>query len=469
MTKNMTVGSPLSRILCFCAPLLVGNLFQQLYNLADSIIVGHYLGVNAFAAVGSTGALSFFVLGFALGICSGFTIPVSQSFGAGDERAVRARVGQLVWLGLFFSALLVAITYYSTGAILRLTNTPAIIYDDAYTYIFIIFMGSGATILYNLASGVLRALGDSRTPLMFLICAVIINIALDALFMARLGMGVEGAAYATVISQLSSGLACLVYMRLKVPMLRLTLGDLRPDLRRMAYICSIGVPMGLQFSITAIGSIIVQGAVNSLGEGAVAAMSAASKVHNLVATPLEAIGIAMATYCGQNLGARKLARVRSGVKSISAVAMAYCLLALGINYYFGQSIACLFMDASETVILAQVHRYLIISSVAYPALAVIFIFRNSLQGLGFSASAMLAGLAELIARSLVAFGFVGAFGYDAVCFASPVAWLFADAILLPLFYSRVRALSRTLPPPEQAQPVPARASQNCEAIPLATR
>lgn len=457
MTKNMTVGSPLSRILSFCVPLFIGNLFQQLYNLADSIIVGHYLGVNAFAAVGSTGALSFFVLGFALGICSGFTIPVSQSFGAGDERAVRARVGQLVWLGLFFSALLVALTYYSTGAILRLTNTPAVIYDDAYKYIFIIFMGSGATILYNLASGVLRALGDSRTPLMFLICAVIINIALDALFMARLGMGVEGAAYATVISQLSSGLACLVYMRLRVPMLRLTLGDLRPDLHRMAYICSIGVPMGLQFSITAIGSIIVQGAVNSLGEGAVAAMSAASKVHNIVATPLEAIGIAMATYCGQNLGARKIDRVRGGVKSISAVAMAYCLLALAINYYFGRAIACLFMDASETAILAQVQRYLIINSVAYPALAVIFIFRNSLQGLGFSASAMLAGLAELVARSLVAFGFVGAFGYDAVCFASPVAWIFADAILLPLFYSRVRALSRTLPPPEEELPAPAHA------------
>lgn len=452
MTKNMTIGRPLSCILGFCTPLLIGNLFQQLYNLADSIIVGHYLGVNAFAAVGSTGALNFFVLGFALGICSGFTIPVAQSFGAGDHETLRSRVGQLVWLGLFFSAALTVLTYFSTGAVLRLIHTPDEIYADAYQYIFIIFMGSGATILYNLASGVLRALGDSRTPLMFLICAVIINIALDSLFMAKLGMGVEGAAYATLISQLSSGVACLIYMRVKVPLLHLSARDLRPDLRRMGYICSIGVPMGLQFSITAVGSIIVQGAVNSLGAGTVAAMSAATKVHTIVATPLEAAGIAMATYCGQNLGARKLGRVRVGVMRVTAVAMVYCLLGLCINYYLGSAIARLFLDASETAILAQVHRYLVINAIAYPALAIIYIFRNSLQGLGFSASAMLAGLAELIARSLVAFGFVASFGYDAVCFASPVAWLFADAILLPLYFVKMRALGKTLPPPEEASP-----------------
>ena len=445
MTRDMTTGSPLRRILAFCAPLLIGNLFQQFYNLADSIIVGRLLGVNAFAAVGSTGALSFLVLGFALGICSGFAIPIAQSFGAGDTEAVRSRTGQLVWLGLFFSLLITLLTYFTTGPLLRITNTPANIYDQAYRYIFIVFMGSGATILYNLASGVLRALGDSRTPLLFLIAAVFINVLLDILFMACFGMGVEGAAYATVISQVVSGLACLVYIKAKVPVLHISASDLRPNLRRMGYIASIGVPMGLQFSITAVGTIIVQSAVNSLGAAAVAAVSAGSKVHNIVAAPLETAGITMATYCGQNLGAVKLDRIRSGIRTITMVSMFYCVLALGVNYFGSTSIARLFLDGSETAILADVHKYLVINSLAYPMLAIIFIFRNSLQGMGFSSSAMFAGLAELIARALVAFGFVGRYAFSAVCFANPAAWLFADVILLYLYFTKLRALSHSLP------------------------
>lgn len=440
MTRDMTTGSPLARILAFCAPLLVGNLFQQFYNLADSIIVGRLLGVNAFAAVGSTGALSFLVLGFALGICSGFAIPIAQSFGAGDEEAVRSRAGQLVWLGLIFSLGLTVLTYFTTDDILRLIKTPAEIYDDAYTYIFIVFMGSGATILYNLSSGVLRALGDSRTPLLFLIIAVVVNVVLDIVFMATCGMGVEGAAFATVISQTASGLACLLYMRARVPVLHLSANHLHPSLRRMAYIASIGVPMGLQFSITAVGSIILQGAVNSLGAGAVAAVSAGSRVHNIMAAPMETAGITMATYCGQNLGAGKPDRIRKGVMSITWVTIGYSLLAFGVNYMAGTSIACLFMDASEAAILAQVHRYLTINGAAYPLLVLIFIFRNSLQGMGYSNSAMFAGLAELVARAIVAFGFVGRFAFGAVCFANPLAWLFADLILLPLYAVKLRHL-----------------------------
>lgn len=440
MTRDMTTGSPLARILAFCAPLLVGNLFQQFYNLADSIIVGRLLGVNAFAAVGSTGALNFLVLGFALGICSGFAIPIAQSFGAGDEEAVRSRTGQLVWLGLIFSLGLTVLTFFTTDDILHLINTPAEIYNDAYKYIFIVFMGAGATILYNLSSSILRALGDSRTPLLFLIAAVIVNVVLDILFMATCGMGVEGAALATVISQAASGLACLLYIHARVPALHLSGSHLRPSLRRMGYIASIGVPMGLQFSITAVGSIILQGAVNSLGAGAVAAVSAGSRVHNIMAAPMETAGITMATYCGQNLGAGKPDRIRKGVMAITWVTIGYALLAFGVNYFAGTSIACLFMDASETAILAQVHRYLTINGAAYPLLVLIFIFRNSLQGMGYSSSAMFAGLAELIARSIVAFGFVGRFAFGAVCFANPLAWLFADLILLPLYAVKLRRL-----------------------------
>lgn len=442
MTRDMTTGSPLRRILAFCLPLVVGNLFQQFYNLADSVIVGRVLGVNAFAAVGSTGALNFLILGFALGICSGFSIPIAQRYGAGDVAGVRRAAGQLLWLGAGFSLLLTVLTFFGTRSVLRLVNTPEEIFEDAYRYIFIIFMGSGATILYNLSSGMLRALGDGRTPLLFLIAAVLINVVLDVLFMAGFGMGVEGAAYATVISQLAAGLGCLNYIRRHVPLLHPGRGDLRPDSAQMLRIAAVGVPMGLQFSITAVGSIILQSAVNGLGAAAVAAVSAASKVHNIVAAPLETVGVAMATYCGQNLGAGRSDRVRMGVRAVLMTSMLYCAVALGVNALFGAGIARLFLDASETAILAQVRRYLIINGLAYPMLAVIFIFRNGLQGLGYSNSAMLAGVAELIARAVVAYGFVGRIGFDAVCFANPLAWLFADALLLPLYAIKLRGLER---------------------------
>ena len=440
MTRDMTTGSPLARILAFCAPLLVGNLFQQFYNLADSILVGRLLGVRAFAAVGATGALSFLILGFALGICSGFAIPIAQSFGAGDMDTVRSRTGQTVWLGLFFSALITAVTYFGTDEILRLMRTPDEIYDDAYRYIFIVFMGTGFTILYNLASGVLRALGDSRTPLYFLMGAVTVNVLLDLLFMGGWGMGVEGAAYATILSQAASGLACLLYIRRKVPLLRLTRRDLRPSLRRMGTITAIGVPMGLQFSITAVGSILLQSAVNGLGADAVAAVSAGAKVHNIVAAPLETCGVAMATYCGQNLGAGRIDRIREGMRAMVVVSFLYCGFGFLVNAFAGSDIARLFVDASETAILANVRRYLISMSSFYPLLALIFLLRNGLQGMGFSQQAMLAGLSELVARAAMAFGFVGRFGFRAVCFANPAAWLAADLILLALYRLEIRKL-----------------------------
>lgn len=441
MTRDMTKGSPIRRILEFCVPLLIGNLFQQFYNLADSIIVGRFIGVNAFAAVGSTGSLNFLVLGFALGICSGFAIPIAQSFGANDEARLRRQVGQAIWLGVAFSLLITAVTFFGTRKILEIVNTPPEIFEDAYTYIFIVFMGVGATILYNLASGILRALGDSRTPLLFLIIACAINVVLDIVFITVFGMGVEGAAYATVIAQLASGLLCLAYIKQRVPVLWLKKEDLRPDWKEMCGMMGAGVPMGLQFSITAIGSIILQSAVNKLGAMAVAAVSAGTKVHLILATPLETIGITMATYCGQNLGARRIDRVREGVRKITLIAMLYCVIGFLLEYYAGVGIATLFVDASETAILADVHLYLAFNGAGLPLLAVVFIYRNSLQGLGFSNSAMLAGLSELVARALVAYVLVASLGFAGACWASPMAWLFADLILLPLYFIKMKKLA----------------------------
>ena len=453
MLQDMTTGSPIKRVLAFCAPLLIGNLFQQCYNLADSVLVGRILGVNSFAAVGSTGALNFLVLGFALGICSGFAIPVAQSFGAGDEDEVRRRTGQLVWLGLLFTGVITFIALVWTRDILHLTQTPPEIMEEAYRYIHIVFLGAGATILYNLTSGVLRALGDSRTPLYFLIGAALVNIVLDIAFMRLIGMGVEGAAFATVLSQLLSGIACLAYIWRRVPILHLKGEDLRPDVRRMCLIVAVGVPMGLQFSITAVGTIMVQSAVNGLGTAAVAAVSAGSKVHMLVSAPLDSCGVAMATYCGQNLGAKDLPRIRKGVQGITIAAFLFCAGAFCFNYFAGSAVASVFLDGASASILADVHTYLTANGMAYPMLAIIFIFRSGLQGMGFSNQAMAAGLAELLARALVAFGLVGRLGYLAVCLANPAAWLAADILLLTLYrveMSRLERLWAKEPPRREA-------------------
>ena len=444
MTRDMTHGSPIRQILAFSLPLLIGNLFQQFYNLADGIIVGKMLGTDAFAAVGSTGSLNFLVLGFALGVCSGFTIPISQSFGAGDMDAVRRRCGQSVWLCLITSVLVTTVTFFTTGWVLQITNTPENLYADAYTYIFIIFMGTGALVLYNMAASVLRALGDSRTPLYFLIFATILNVGLDILFMGPIGMGVEGAAYATVIAQLFSGVACLVYIYRKVPLLRLQRKDLRPDWREMLRIAGVGVPMGLQFSITAIGSVMLQGAVNSLGEMAVAAVSAGGKVHNVLAAPIDTIGLAMATYCGQNLGAERIDRIHKGMKQIMLVGLGYCAAALGVAYFFGTTMSLMFLDASETEVLALVHRYLVILAIAYPTLLIILVFRNGLQGMGFSNSAMLAGLAEMVARIIASFTMVTLWGFTGSVLGHVLAWILADLVLIPLYLIKTRRLQRQM-------------------------
>ena len=272
MVRDMTEGHPLKRILAFSAPLLLGNLFQQFYSMADSIIVGQYIGVNAFAAVGSTGSINFLILGFVQGACMGFAIPVAQEFGAGDMRAMRRCVANAAYLSVLVAIAVTALTALFTRDILRWMQTPADIFEDAYSYIFIVFAGTGATVLYNLLASVLRALGDSRTPLIYLIIASIINIALDVVLIAVVPLGVAGAAYATVASQLISGLLCLWHIKRKFSILHIEKQERKFDKELCLRLLHAGVPMGLQFSITAIGAIILQSAVNALGSRVVLAM-----------------------------------------------------------------------------------------------------------------------------------------------------------------------------------------------------
>lgn len=450
MTKEMTSGKPYKLILSFALPMIFGNVFQQLYNMVDTIIVGKYVGVDALAAVGSTGAINFLVIGFALGICSGFSIPVAQSFGAGNHSQMRQYVANSMYLSAAAAVILTVATMLLTGPILRITNTPEEIYNDAYNYIIVIFAGISATIFYNMLAGILRALGDSKTPLVFLGISSVLNIILDLTFIIVFKMGVFGASFATVISQGISALLCLFYIIKNYDILKFDSFELKPDMEKMKNLVVVGVPMALQFSITAIGSIILQSAVNTLGKTAVASMTAAIKIQTVAMGPMESMGITMATYCGQNKGARKYSRITAGIGQSIGMIMIYCVVACAAVSFFGGSLTTLFIDKQTTdpdsiqkIIELSVY-YLRMNGIFYPFLGVLFIIRNSLQGLGYSMLPMLAGVSELAARSLVAILFVSSIGYSAVCLASPVAWVFADIVLLITYAVKIKELKSEL-------------------------
>lgn len=445
MVKDLTEGKPLRLILMFSLPLVLGNLFQQFYSMADTIIVGKCIGVSALAAVGATGSLNFLIMGFATGTCSGLTIPMAQFFGAKDEKNLRQSAANSLYVVAAITVVLTTLTMLLTRQILELMQTPADILQGSYDYIIVIFAGMGATLLYNLLSGMLRALGDSRTPLYFLVIASLLNVGLDFLFIEFFGMNVEGAAWATVISQAISALLCFGYIVWKFPILRLRREDWRFSWQHIGKMLGIGIPMGLQFSLTAVGSILLQSAVNTLGSGVVAAITAATRVQMILTQPMETLGITLATYCGQNLGAMKLKRIRTGVRQATWVGLGYTVAAFFIAVLAGQSIALLFLDAGETEILGMVSHFLFINGCFYPMLILIFLYRNSLQGLGFALPAMIAGIFELVGRAAVAFGLVGVFGFNAVCFANPVAWVMANILLLPVYFFSMRKLSHTYP------------------------
>ena len=444
MVKDLTNGSPLKLILMFSLPLVLGNLFQQFYNMADTIIVGKCLGVDALASVGATGSLNFLIMGFATGTCSGLTIPVAQFFGAKDEHNVRRCVANSLYVVLAVTVVLTTVTMLSTRQILELMQTPSDIIDGAYDYLIVIFAGMGITLLYNLLSGILRALGDSKTPLYFLIIASLLNVVLDLVFIQVFHSGVAGAAYATVIAQGVAAMLCLIYMIWKFPLLRITGADWRYSWNHIRRMLGIGIPMGLQFSITAVGSIILQSAVNSLGSGVVAAISAGSRVQMLLTQPLDTMGITMATYCGQNLGAMRPDRIRIGVRQATWVSLGYSVAAFLLSIVAGKQISLLFLDAGEVQIIGDVYRFLMINGAFYPLLALIFIYRNSLQGLGYAVPAMAAGIFELVGRAAVSFCLVGTLGYTAVCLANPVAWIAADILLLPVYFVAMKRLPERL-------------------------
>lgn len=442
ISKDMTQGPPLKLILAFFVPLMLGMLFQQFYSMMDTIIVGKFLGVQALAAVGSTGSINFMVIGFCMGICNGFAIPVAQQFGAKNYHCLRKYVANGVWLAIGFAAAMTMAVCLLCKNILLWMQTPQDILQGAYDYIIVIFLGIPVIYLYNLLSGVIRSLGDSKSPLMFLIISSLLNIGLDLALILIFRMGIAGAAWATVISQGISGVLCLIYMRKKYEVLKISKEEWKVDKECIKKLCNMGIPMGLQYSITAIGSVILQTSVNTLGSMAVAAVTAANKVGMFFCCPLDAMGSTMSTYSGQNLGAGELKRVTKGVLSCCILGLVYAVLAFVVLFFFGRSISLLFLDANETDILDNVRLYLLVGSSFYFPLALVNILRFTIQGLGFSRLAILAGVCEMAARAVVGTFVVPVAGFLGACFASPVAWICADLFLIPAFVCIMKSLQR---------------------------
>ena len=430
----MTSGSTMKLILGFAVPLLMGMLFQQVYSLVDTIIVGRFLGVSALAAVGATGSINFLIVGFCQGICNGFALPVAQRFGAKDYDGLRKYVGNSAVLSIIFGGAITLITVIACRPILELMQTPADIIDLSYHYIVVIFAGIPAIMLYNILSAYLRSLGDSITPVIFLVLSAGLNIGLDLLFIVTFHWGVFGAAFATVLSQAVSGILCLILIIKKFDLLHLKREDWKLDWGYSRYLLIMGLPMGLQYSITAIGSVILQASVNTLGSTAVASMTAGSRISMFVVCPFDALGSTMATFGGQNVGAGRLDRLGRGLRSAVILGAIYSALILVVLIFFGRNLILLFVSAKEAAVIAQAKQFLVTNAAFYLMLALVNIVRFLIQGMGFSGFAVFAGVFEMVARTLVGLVFVPIFGFTAACSANPLAWIFADCFLIPAFF-----------------------------------
>ena len=441
MVKDMTNGSPSKHILGFAVPMLFGMLFQQFYNLVDTIIVGKTLGVEALAGVGATGSINFMIIGFCMGVCNGFVIPVAQCFGAKKPADLRKYVFNGYICSIVFAIVLTLASVIFCRRILIIMNTPADIIDHAYNYIVVIFIGIPTVFLYNMVSGVIRSLGDSKTPVVFLVLSSIINVVLDFFLILVCKMGVAGAGWATVTSQLVSGLTCLIYMYKKYDILKGDKSERVLDRRFITNLCMNGVPMGLQYSITAIGSTILQVAVNTLGSTYVAAMTAGSKMFNFTCCPFDALGSTMATYAGQNVGAAKIKRLGQGVRSAMIIGSIYSVLSLIALYFTTDYIALLFVNASETTIIALTRQFILASACFYIPLTGVNVVRFCIQGMGFSVFAISAGILEMIGRAFAAIILIPSIGFMGACLASPIAWIAADAFLFPAFIHCAKKLN----------------------------
>ena len=430
----MTVGSPVKLIIQFMIPMFLGNVFQQFYNIVDSIVAGQFIGVDALAAIGSTGSLMFFVTGWLNGLSSGFAIIVAQRFGARKYDEMRHYVAMSFYLMAAFALVMTAAFLALNEPILRLMNSPENVMHDVKSYMGIIYAGLIITAAYDILAAVLRALGDSRSPLYFLIISAGINVVLDIVLICVFGMGVEGCAYATVLAQGISAMCCIIYIVKKYPILHLKKENFAISLDSFRRLIALGIPMGLQFSITAIGTIIVQGAVNIYGTTYMAGFSAAGKIQNIASMVAVSMGATIATYVGQNRGAGKMDRVKQGVNYCWIMLLVWSVIEMLLMYFGGKYFTYLFVSSSQTDVINVSVTYFHTVFWAYPFLCTIFLFRNALQGMGYGLVPMLGGVFELVARTAIVVFVAGKTTFAGVCLADPVAWIAALIPLIPYYF-----------------------------------
>ena len=443
--NDMTVGKPTAKIVSFALPLIMGYILQQVYLIVDAAIVGRWIGVGALAAVGASSSIMFLIMGFCNGSCAGFSIPIAQSFGAKDYSKMRAYVANALRVATVIAVVLTVITCIFCNRILRVVNTPEDIFHDASVFLFLQFLTIPFTIAFNLLAGFIRALGNSRQPFYFLIAASLLNVLLDVLLILVIGLGVEGAGIATLLSQLFSALLCVVYIRKHLQVLIPTGSERAYQDKMVGRLLNAGIPMGLQFSITGIGIIMLQSANNALGTVYVAAFTASMRVKYLFTCVFENIGVAMATYCGQNVGAWKLQRIITGVRSAILIMLAYFVFTMLIIYPFADEMMMAFVDnssASSTAIVENAAMFMRIANYFYPVLGLLTILRYSIQGMGYSNLSMLSGVMEMIARCGVSLWIVPMFHFLGVCYGDPVAWVSADLFLIPAFIYVYRRLCK---------------------------
>ena len=431
MTKDMTEGRPLRLILQFAMPLLLGNLLQQTYNMIDAAIVGRCLGTKALASVGASSSVQFLVLGFCIGICSGFGVPIAKSFGAGEYGKMRSCIFHAAILTATAALILTAACTALCPQILHLLSTPEDIYDNAYRYLLVIFLGIPFTLLYNLLASILRAVGDSRTPFLFLACSASLNILLDLFCIVVLGWGCAGAAIATITAQAISGICCLLFILKRFELIRLKRQDCRMNGIRIREMLQMGLPMGLQFSITAIGSMVMQSANNSLGSIYVSGFTAGMRIKQFVMCPFDAIGNAVSVFCSQNLGAAKDERIRKGLREGLGIAMLYGALAGLVLIFAGRTLSLLFVSSADAEVLDASAKYLRCLGYFFWSLGALNVARMCTQGLGFPGRAVFSGVTEMFARTIVSFVFTRYFGFTAICFSDQAAWISASLYIVP--------------------------------------
>ncbi len=442
MLNKMTEGKPLRLIIPFMIPLLIGNVFQQLYNIADIIIVGRTIGVDALAAVGAVSPVFMLVMVLTIGLSNGFTVVTGQRYGAGDMSGMRRSIATGVVLSIVSVIVIIGLSHLLMSHVMVLMNIPQTLLADAYSYVMIIVDGLWAMMAYNLLSGVMRSLGDSKTPLYFLIIASVLNIILALVFIINFGWGVPGSAVALVVAQAFSAVLCVWYIYVRFPQLHLQRCDFDIDGKEVWAHLRMGLPMAVQFVVLGLGIIIIQAVCNKFGPQIIAGFSTAIRVEQLALQPMISSGIAMAVFTAQNYGAKRFDRIKEAVRKCSVLSLSFSAVAAVLLFAFGEEIIGIFLDNPEAEVMEAAHLYIVYTVPAYFFLSQIFIYRNACQGMGVSAIPMFAGTVELIMRSFAAVYLSATYGYIGVCLAEPIAWVSCSLFVFASYRYFVGILER---------------------------